>query len=435
MKKPDINIAEILKKLSFLKNNLGLLVPIVITVVALLLFIPTRILSGQLRETVEQHSVRQGQQISSLVGQIQEAAPAEVMEAYIEAYAEDVNQIEAVMDRTVYRELLAYDVFVDTNETSVGLFERFGQKYQDGVDALIDRLQPGVRPTDDEIVTALNSAPNLDQARGGRGPGRTGGSRSWSSLAMSPIERSIFDEVCTGAARRAKVYASPANVAGYAFWNEWTFEGRDQDQSYKECWYWQLGYWIVEDVIETIRALNVDSQNILDAPVKRLMNVSFRLQQGGMATSASRVRRRQTVDYPTYVKELAEGLTASCTGRVTDATEGIDVVHFQVQVVVDGSQVLPFICQLCSAKTHEFYGFDGKQPKQTYQHNQITVLEATVRPVDELLTAHQGYEYGPNPTMELNLICEYVFPRAPALEELKPKQVKAELAGETEEVY
>ena len=40
MKAPNVNIKDVLKKLSFLKNNLALLVPIVITLVALLLLIP-----------------------------------------------------------------------------------------------------------------------------------------------------------------------------------------------------------------------------------------------------------------------------------------------------------------------------------------------------------------------------------------------------------
>ena len=63
MDKPNINIKDILSKLSFLRNNLALMVPILIAVVALLLFIPTRILGGKLRETVTQNSARTAQRI------------------------------------------------------------------------------------------------------------------------------------------------------------------------------------------------------------------------------------------------------------------------------------------------------------------------------------------------------------------------------------
>jgi hypothetical protein len=152
-----------------------------------------------------------------------------------------------------------------------------------------------------------------------------------------------------------------------------------------------------------------------------------------MVARARRSRRRTDEKYPTYVKEAADGLTTPCTGRFTDADKGIDVMHFEVRVVVDESQVLPFIRQLCSAKTHKFYGFDGTQPEQTYEHNQITVLETNAAPIETLHPSHMKYRYGPNPAMELQLICEYVLPRAPAFEEVKPQQVKDELAGETEE--
>jgi hypothetical protein len=441
MKKPNIDIAEILKKLSFLKNNLGLLVPIVIAVVAVLLFIPTRLLSGKLRSTVEQGSVKTAQQIPTLVRQVREAPPAEAMEGYIGAYAEDVNQIDAMMARTVYRELLRYDIFHDANQTSVALFDRFGRGYRAGVETMMSGLQAGVCPTDSEILAALQSAPRLDMMGLGRDGayGRSAGvspyqggrvGMQWSPQTMSEVERGIFEEICTGKARAAKVYAKAADVAGYASWDEWTFE--DRNQAYKDCWYWQLGYWVIEDVMTTIRRMNEDYASVLEAPVKRLMNVSFKLEQTGMMMGSRRGRRKQE-EYPTYVKQATDVLATPCTGRFTDETKGIDVIHFEVRVVVDESQVLPFIRQLCSAKEHKFYGFDGRQPEQTYEHNQITVLETNVMPIDPIHFAHQSYRYGRNPAVERHLICEYVFPRVPAFEEIKPKQVKDELAGVSEE--
>lgn len=444
MNKPNINVGEILRKLSFLKNNLGLLVPIVITVVALLLFIPTRLLSGRLRATVEQGSVRMAQQISSLTRQLRGAAPADTMEAYIEAYARDVNQIETAMTHTVYRELLRYDLFQDSNQTSQWPFQQFGQVYRAGVESMLAGLQPGACPTDAEIKMALDSAPRIVP---GMGLGREADYRSlgvatpygaragmqWSPQMMTEVQRGIFEEICTSAAKAAKVYASASDIAGYTAWDEWKFENRDQ--AFKECWAWQMGYWIVEDVVATVRAMNEGASNVLDAPVKRLMNVSFKAQQAGMVIGPRRGgrRRRTAGEYPAFVKDKTEAMTTPCTGRFTDETKGIDVIHFEVRVVVDESQVLPFIRQLCSAKEHKFYGFDGSQPEQTYQHNQITVLEVTAAPIEPLHFSHQSYRYGPNPAMELYLICEYALPRAPAFEEIKPQQVKDELAGVEEE--
>ncbi|MBN1359230.1 MAG: hypothetical protein JW993_01500 [Sedimentisphaerales bacterium] len=439
MKKPDINVAEILKKLSFLKNNLGLLVPIIIAVVAVLLFIPTRLLSSRLRETVERNSVAVGKDITSLTRQLRDAGGAAAMEDYIGAYTEDVNQIDQIMAQTVYRELLQYDLFRDTNETYVWLFEQFGQRYRQGVETMIAGLQAGVRPTDGEIQAALASAPTIGmggrmaRTYGGGGPyggaGRVG--MQWSFQEMGEVERGIFEEICTSKARAAKVYASPAAVAGYGRWAEWKLE--DPNEAYKECWFWQLGYWVVEDVITTIRTMNENSPNVLASPVKRLMNVGFQLQQAGVTSGARRARRRRQEEYPAYVKTTMDALTTPCTGRFTDEAKGIDVIQFEVRVVVDEAQVLPFIRQLCSAKEHRFYGFDGTQPEQTFEHNQITVLETNMTPIDPVDINHQSYRYGPHPAVDLQLICEYVLPRVPAFEEIKPRQVKDELAGTGEE--
>jgi hypothetical protein len=437
MKAPNVNIKEILKKLGFLRNNLGLLVPILIAMVALLLFIPTRILSGKLQATVEQGSAGTGRQIESLTRQIRQAAPAGSREAYVDAYSQDVNEIDAMMAQTVYRELLSYEVFRDTNETSMLLFDRFGRRYREGVEAMVAALHAGACPTDAEIQAALDSAPRvtLEGTRGGtydRDRTRSSAYRmgtQWSLQAMTEVERGIFDEICTGKAKAAKVYATPADIAGYAYWDDWKFENRDK--AYEQSWFWQLGYWIAEDVVTTIRAVNEGSQNVLDAPVKRLMNVSFQLQSSAATMVARRGRaRRKVEEYPTYVTDQTNALTTPCTARFSN--DDIDVLHFEVRVVVDESQVLPFIQELCSAKQHKFLGFDGKQRERTYQHNQITVLETSVGPIEPISIDHQSYRYGSNPAVELDLICEYVLPKVAAFEEIKPKQVRESASDEDE---
>ena len=89
MKSPQINlntIKDVLKKLSFLKNNLALLVPILIAVVAVLLFIPTRLLSGKLKNTINEQSVKTAAKIDKLIKDVNEAGQAEAMEGYLNAY-------------------------------------------------------------------------------------------------------------------------------------------------------------------------------------------------------------------------------------------------------------------------------------------------------------------------------------------------------------
>jgi hypothetical protein len=139
----NINVKDIFKKLSFFKNNLSLLAPILIAVVALLLFVPTRILGSKLRKTMEDESAKTGRTITSLAGQLEEAARARQIEPYINAYAHDANEIENLMKQTTLREMLSYRLFPDTNERTTLLFEEFAQKYHSGVDAILQSVKAG----------------------------------------------------------------------------------------------------------------------------------------------------------------------------------------------------------------------------------------------------------------------------------------------------
>ena len=130
---------------------------------------------------------------------------------------------------------------------------------------------------------------------------------------------------------------------------------------------------------------------------------------------------------PVYVINQDTAIAAPpCTGRFCNAD--LDVMHFSISVVVDADQVVPFIQELCSAKTHKFYGWDGKGDEQTFKHNQITALETNVTPVDLEDVDHSTFRYGPGVVLTLDLICEYIFPRA-GYDEIKPQLVKNDIAG------
>jgi hypothetical protein len=443
MKAPNVNIKDILKKLSFLKNNLALLVPIIIAIVALLLLIPTRILGGKLRTTVEQESLRPGSRVASLIRDVNSTAEAEAMQA----------EIEVLVARTVERELLRYDIFgPDTNETSRVLFERFGAAYRSAIERILETVNAGICPAREEIQTALKSVPRSPfqmgaaGAYGGAGPygggmdpygggGMMG--RGQSLGIVTETDKKIVDQICMDRAKAFSVYASPADIAGYAFWNDWTFE--DKDKAYQDCWYWQLGYWIIEDVLASVRQINESADSVIDAPVKRIMSADFTLKKNRAARgrrAGGRMRRAKDTENPTYATGASDVLTTPCTGRFTDPVDeatGIDVVQFDVRVIIDATQIKPFMEELCKAKPHTFRGFYGDQPPQTYEHNQITILETSLGPVEDQSYEHFLYRYGDKPVVELDLICEYVFDRTPAFEEIKPRQVKEALRGEEDE--
>ena len=79
---------------------------------------------------------------------------------------------------------------------------------------------------------------------------------------------------------------------------------------------------------------------------------------------------------------------------------------------------------------HSFKGWNGKASKKTYKHNQITILEMRVEPVDREGEEHQYYRYGDSAVVELDMTCEYIFNRA-GYDVVKPIQIKQ--SGMTDE--
>jgi hypothetical protein len=325
---------------------------------------------------------------------------------------------------------LSYKLFPETTDTSVLIFEEFGQFYQEAVENLINKYGARECPSETEINKALEQT---------RSTGRSGRdlssrrSRSFSSRNLDKVEQMIVDELCRAAAAGASFYAGPLDIAGYRYWSkEVVTEGEMEEdvyayqsiqQSVEACWYWQLGYWIVEDVFKTIAAMNSGPGDVMDFPVKRLMEVSFGSGEGTRLGSTGSTSAR-----PRYVTSNDKGLTASYTARISD--ERWDIVHFKVIVLMKSRSVLPFMNELCSAKEHAFKRWSGAEPVQTFRHNKITVLETNINPVivNTVTTRtgasdHELYRYGDDAVVEVELVCEYIFERV-GYDEIKPEFIK-----------
>ena len=113
MNLPNINIKEILGKLSVIKNNMALLVPIIIVLVAILLFIPTTLISGRLKKHMEKESITGGARVIERL----KAEPISGQQYQIElarqtARMNDANEIALLALQTTQRELLSYDIFL-----------------------------------------------------------------------------------------------------------------------------------------------------------------------------------------------------------------------------------------------------------------------------------------------------------------------------------
>ena len=163
--------------------------------------------------------------------------------------------------------------------------------------------------------------------------------------------------------------------------------------------------------------------------MKQLLGVGFNV--GGERGSSKRSSQVTYSEEPHYVIYPEDGLTESCTERVSD--KDIDVVHFNVVVVVNSKSVLSFMQQLCSAKEHKFAGFSGESEKpQTFRHNQITILESNISPIDREDSDHKLYRYGEDAVVKLDLICEYIFNKK-GYDEIKPPSMKELLKAEEKE--
>ncbi|MGE5293919.1 MAG: hypothetical protein ACM3VT_03750 [Solirubrobacterales bacterium] len=447
MKSPQIDlnkIKDLLKKLSFLKNNMALLVPIIIAVVAALFFIPTKLLSARLQRTIADQSLKQATEIDRLIKDVKEAGQMQAMEAYVNAYAQDANSIEAMMTQSTMRELFAYDIFPDPCEVSPLLFESVHRGYLSGVESMIQRLGAGDPPTDAEIDAALEKSPmrsmyGRNRAGGGGAYGGAGGAYGGAGGAgrsyrmLTDTDKKILDKLCEDKARTLRLYANPADLDGYLFWTDWKFENREK--ALRQCWYWQMGYWILEDVVDTVEAMNKSGSCVLDSSVKRVLGVGFTLsKQGNRMIGGRRGRavRRDGAQMPTpgYVINAKTAMAATpCTGRYCSADA--DVMHFEVRVLINADQVMPFIQELCSAKTHKFRGWYGKDPEQTFKHNQITVLEHSIIPIDLEDSMHAVYRYGADAVVELDLICEYLFPKSVEAEAGADSQTGTDSASPT----
>jgi hypothetical protein len=456
------NFKEILGKLSVLKNNTALLVPVVVTFVAIVLLVPAQLWSNRLRNRVDENSIRKN---ASAIKRLK-ADPVSDQQYQIEmerqtARAEDANEIERLAIETTERELLSYDIFPQPDPNagfSAVIFRTFGDRYRAGIDQMIQDVNGRDCPTDEELKRSLESASTtrsrMDGMYGGMyggadtlgmpsrpGAPKGGGLYSGGFMPMGGINSLILDQLCEARAKSLLVYVNPADIADYDYWTTFTYEGKDE--AVKNCWYHQLGYWVIKDVFDTVAAMNAGHENVLTAPVKRIESISFTMGlkrprgggggvfRGGRGRRSSSQNKDENTDKPTYVRTEQDGLTESCTGRYCD--DNINVVHFNVAFVVNAADVMPLMDELCSGKDHRFKGYPyGRQPEQTFKHNQITILESKIGFVNPEALSHRYYRYGPGNAIELELICEYLFKKK-GYESILPQPVKDTLAGKDDE--
>ena len=435
-----LNFKSLIGKLNVFKDNSALLLPVIIGVVAGLIFIPTKLLSGKLRGQIAEKSISMGTRIRSGSERTVPRGQWKKVAKLHQVYGNDANQVALLSRQTTQRELLSYKIFPEPKDLSALIFKEFGQRFRSGIEERLTRVNARECPTDAELERGLQSS--LPRSSSGRepfmrtstSPSRTNPYGRLPSMSNN-VEATIIDEICRQKAESASVYANPTGLSGYDFWGEYKYDvGRKE--TIEDCWYHQLAYWVVEDVIDTIGAMNSGSNSVLTSPVKQLLRVGFTGGAGaykgyGRLSPGAGAAQRTNVDRPSYVLSIGQGLTEPCTGR--HCNDDIDVIHFNVVVVVSAKAVLPFMKELCSGKQHKFKGFSGDEQERPFKHNQITILESKISSIDREDQTHSFYRYGDESVVELDLICEYVFNKK-GYDEIKPESVKTALTGQAKTI-
>jgi hypothetical protein len=178
-----------------------------------------------------------------------------------------------------------------------------------------------------------------------------------------------------------------------------------------DIWNAQLHLWIQQDVAAAIAQANAKAQNILDAPVKRLLKLTIPLTPTPYVMAPAAAGAPGTAPPPAAPVEngditpLPKVPAVSPAGRVCNPM--YDVVHFTLVIDVDASQI-PFILASLS------------------QNRLIDVYNMDVLSVDTAEEQKLGFLYGPRSVVELNLQCEALFMRSWTVPWM-PDQVKKQL--------
>ncbi len=403
-------LKDLLKVFSGFRAFSVLIWPAIILLACGAVLTATILLGRGLRQKVSNESVPIGNKVLSQLKTSPAAKQAEAEKRYQEAYERDANFIQQLSVQSSERELLSYDIFPQPKDTSTLLFTRFGENYCQGIEAMIRKVNGHDCPSADEIKIAQE----------------TGRSSGFSRLSGgSDATMRIIDEICRARAKSSSVYVSPDIVSGYNFWK--TYKYSNVDDSIKDCWFWQIGYWIIEDVFTTVEKMNAGSSSVFSSPVKRVERAGF-LTPDALAAGSTGVGGGLKVAQgrPKYVTKPDEQLTESFTGRISN--ESMDVVHFSMVVVLSTKAIVPFMRELCSAKEHSFRGITGQEPVKVFKHNQITILECRVKPMALLSMDHQYYRYGAESVAEVEMVCEYIFNKQ-GYDAIKPESIKGPAAA------
>lgn len=136
-------------------------------------------------------------------------------------------------------------------------------------------------------------------------------------------------------------------------------------------WNAQYRYWVQQKVAEAIAGANASAKNVLDAPLKRVLNLS--------------------IDSNPIGSKVPRDFAVSPTGRVTSGNSPYEVYHFNMDVVVSLDRIPEFFENLSSGRF-------------------VTVTEVSqISAYDPAPDQDGGYVYGEEPLARMALTCELLM--------------------------
>ena len=391
--------------MNFIKRYLSIIIPAAILLVAVVFIALTFIVNGGVASEMEK-SISTGRRVSSLASQVPSEQQPAIEKQYQDKHEEDAQRIKQLFTETTTRQLISYDIFPEPVDTSRQLFTNYGNDYRAKIEELVASMNAVDAPSDSEISALL------------AGTGQR---------ARTEENNLIVEAYCKDRALKAKVYASPNILSWFDFWYKYKFVS--QNIAVIDCWNSQVAYWIYEDVVETVNQLNESSRSIVDAPLKRIVGVSFTQSADGQV---QRGAKTSTIDQPIYITEETPSIFVAETWTNRRCDENVDVIHFSLSVIVAVDEMPQFMEALCSSKTHTFMGWDGQAQPKECERNQITILKFDTVPVERDSDQHKYYRYGKNAVVQWTGVCEYVFSRE-AYESVMPESIKEKISGQEDD--
>jgi hypothetical protein len=212
---------------------------------------------------------------------------------------------------------------------------------------LLDRVNAGSPPPATEVLQrleALESTKRQALLRGRTSSELTPEDMETLAEEMAQARVAVYRE----AASRLGVYATPAAFAVLA---QVPSEIPRQDQYQELFWRWQHTAWVHEDLVAAVREANVNPStgrmSLVDAPVKRILNVSVEPMNLEEEVSAG----------GSLASPLDRGFEASHTGR-TGGNALYDTRYATMDVIVDAARLNDVIAAISETNLMTVVGVD-----------------------------------------------------------------------------